>query len=72
MNCKHGVKKMVQTAALRLYNRKEEKRQCVNIRVAIDIAGPLPEMDSGNKYILGATAYFSKRPTNKSESGYGC
>ena len=31
-------------------------------RVAIDILGPLPESDQGNKYILIAMDYFSKWP----------
>ena len=31
-------------------------------RVAIDVLGPLPETDSGNKYILIAMDYFSKWP----------
>lgn len=31
-------------------------------RVAIDVLGPLPETDQGNKYILIAMDYFSKWP----------
>ena len=31
-------------------------------RVAIDVLGPLPETDQGNKYILIAMGYFSKWP----------
>ena len=31
-------------------------------RVAIDILGPLPESDAGNKYLLIAMDYFSKWP----------
>jgi len=31
-------------------------------RVAIDVLGPLPETNQGNKYILIAMDYFSKWP----------
>ena len=42
---------------LQLYNVREPME-----RVAIDVLGPLPETDSGNKYILIAMDYFSKWP----------
>ena len=42
---------------LQLYNVGEPLE-----RVAIDVLGPLPETDSGNKYILIAMDYFSKWP----------
>ena len=32
------------------------------VRVAIDVLGPLPETERGNKYILIAMDYFSKWP----------
>ena len=40
---------------LQLYNVGEPLE-----RVAIDVLGPLPETDSGSKYILIAMDYFSK------------
>ena len=40
---------------LQLYNVGEPME-----RVAIDVLGPLPETESGNKYILIAMDYFSK------------
>ena len=42
---------------LQLYNVGEPME-----RVAIDVLGPLPETESGNKYILIAMEYFSKWP----------
>lgn len=42
---------------LQLYNVGEPME-----RVAIDVLGPLPETESGNKYILIAMDYFSKWP----------
>ena len=44
-----------QKSHLLLYNRGEPME-----RVAIDILGPLPETERGNKYILIAMDYFSK------------
>lgn len=41
--------------------------------IAVDILGPLPQTNSGNKYILVAGDYFSKwveayqRPTKKQQ-----
>ena len=31
-------------------------------QIGIDLIGPLPETESGNKYIITATDYFSKWP----------
>ena len=31
-------------------------------RIAIDIAGPFPKSDKGNRYILVVADYFSKWP----------
>jgi hypothetical protein len=31
-------------------------------RIAIDIAGPFPESDMGNRYLLVAMDYFTKWP----------
>jgi hypothetical protein len=31
-------------------------------RVAIDIAGPFPQSDEGNRYLLRALDYFTKWP----------
>ena len=31
-------------------------------RIAIDVLGPLPETDNGNKYLLIAMDYFTKWP----------
>ena len=42
---------------LQLYNVGEPME-----RVAKDVLGPLPETESGNKYILIAMDYFSKSP----------
>ena len=49
-----GVK---QRSLLQLYN-VGEPMECV----AIDVLGPLPETEQGNKYILIAMDYFSKWP----------
>ena len=46
-----------QRSPLQLYNVGEPME-----RVAIDVLGPLPETDQGNKYILIAMDYFSKWP----------
>lgn len=34
-------------------------------QVGIDLVGPLPEIKSGNKYIMTVTDYFSKWPEAK-------
>jgi hypothetical protein len=31
-------------------------------RITIDLAGPFPESDRGNRYLLIATVYFTKWP----------
>jgi hypothetical protein len=31
-------------------------------RIAIDVAGPLPQRDQGNRYLLIAMDYFTKWP----------
>ena len=47
--------------------RPREPLQAYNVgapmeRIAIDVLGPLPETDNGNKYLLIAMDYFTKWP----------
>ncbi|CAK1577916.1 unnamed protein product [Parnassius mnemosyne] len=43
--------------ALKLYNVGAPSE-----RIAIDVAGPFPESESGNKYFMGVMNYFTKWP----------
>ncbi|MGX9244301.1 integrase zinc binding domain-containing protein, partial [Pantoea dispersa] len=70
VNCKEDVKEWCRKCNLcasgngPIGKRKAPMRQ-YNVgspfeRVAIDIAGPFPETEQGNKYILVAMDYFTK------------
>ena len=38
-------------------------------RVAVDVMGPFPRTDAGNRYVLVAMDYFTKWPSGSRDGG---